>query len=209
MQDSTASIAPRPAPGRGRAARLPLLAALLALALLPALAGCGGSEPAASPPPDYEQKLADAPAPLAALYSRGNELVKGGKDAFEAQLGELEGFPAVVNVWASWCGPCRAEFPDFQELSAELGTRVAFLGVNSEDEDDLARSFLEDFPVPYPSFSDNDREISRSLGSAKALPATAFFDAQGNQTYLKQGQYPDRESLEADIRTYAIEGQPG
>src|SRR5690606_28853775 len=97
------------------------------------LAACGASSEAPSPAPDYSKELAGSPPPLAALHSQGDELITGGKDAFEKRLAELKGFPVVVNAWASWCAPCRAEFPHFQNLAARYGKQVAFLGVNSED----------------------------------------------------------------------------
>ncbi len=91
----------------------------------------------------------------------------------------LRGFPVVVNVWASWCGPCRFEFPTLQKLSARYGKRVAFLGVNSQDSDDAARTFLAEAPVPYPSYTDPDKEIARSIGADLGLPDTAFYDRNG------------------------------
>jgi len=53
----------------------------------------------------------------------------------------------VVNGWASWCGPCRAEFPYLQDLSVTKGKQVAFLGLDSEDVHDDAVKFLGEFPV--------------------------------------------------------------
>ncbi|HTU16094.1 MAG TPA: TlpA disulfide reductase family protein [Solirubrobacterales bacterium] len=157
-------------------------------------------------PPDYAKLLSGSPAPLAAIHKQSNELLDGGKDAFEARMGELKGYPAVVNVWASWCGPCRAEFPHLQEAGANLGKKVAFLGVDSDDDADAAKTFLEDNPLPYPSYSDPDKAISNSLGATHGFPATAFFDAEGEQTFIKHGPYTSQRELEDDIRAYAIEG---
>jgi cytochrome c biogenesis protein CcmG, thiol:disulfide interchange protein DsbE len=157
-----------------------------------------------SPGPDYDEKLAGSPAPLAALHDQANELLPGGQKAFEARLAELEGFPVVANVWASWCGPCREEFPHFQQVSADLGTEVAFMGIDSQDSSSAAATFLESNPVPYPSFSDPDEEITRSVGAGQGLPATAFFDASGERTHTKIGPYRDEEELEADVRRYAL-----
>src|ERR671936_853689 len=69
-------------------------------------------------------------------------LLGGGAAAFRARLRGLRGHPVVVNKWASWCGPCRSEFPYFQRLGVELGRRVAFLGVDGNDNDSDSRRFL-------------------------------------------------------------------
>jgi cytochrome c biogenesis protein CcmG, thiol:disulfide interchange protein DsbE len=176
------------------------------LALLPW--GCGSSDDGGSggPHPNYAKALAGAPAPLAALYKQGNELLPGGGGAYEKQIEELRGYPIVVNVWASWCGPCRFEFPVLQKLSARYGKKVAFVGVNSEDSEDAASTFLREEPVPYPSYSDPDEEIKESLGATRGFPDTAFYDKSGELVYLKQGPYVDDSELEADVRHYAFEG---
>jgi cytochrome c biogenesis protein CcmG, thiol:disulfide interchange protein DsbE len=180
-------------------------AALVAIALGLALAACGGTggDPGAADPEsratDYEAALADAPPELARLYARANELVDGGPEAYEAQLEELRGFPVVVNKWASWCGPCRFEFPYLQQLAAERGTQIAFIGINSSDSEAAARDFLERFPVPYPSFTDPDHEIGALLENAREFPVTAFYDATGELVYVHRGVYASLEDLEADI----------
>jgi cytochrome c biogenesis protein CcmG, thiol:disulfide interchange protein DsbE len=182
---------------------IPLLALALAALLM---AGCGssGNGEEGGKVPDYERALAGAPAPLAALYAQANELLPGGAEAYEKRIAALRGYPVVVNVWASWCGPCRYEFPMLQELSARYGKRVAFFGVDSEDDADAAKTFLEEEPVPYPSYSDPDKEIFNSLG-ARGFPDTAFYDRDGELIYVKQGQYADHEALEEDVRRYALE----
>ena len=68
-----------------------------------------------------QKDLAGAPAPLAALHDQSNQLLEGGAPAFEARLRELRGHPVVINKWASWCGPCRAEFPLLQQVSTTRG----------------------------------------------------------------------------------------
>jgi thiol-disulfide isomerase/thioredoxin len=154
--------------------------------------------------PDYARALAGSPAPLAALHRQANQLLGGGADAYEARIAALHGYPVVVNVWASWCGPCRFEFPTLQQLSAAYGKRVAFLGVDSQDSDDAAKTFLGEDPVPYPSYSDPDQDIKRAIGATLGLPDTAFYDRGGNLVYLKQGPYTDHAELRADVRRYAL-----
>jgi cytochrome c biogenesis protein CcmG/thiol:disulfide interchange protein DsbE len=181
---------------------LPALAAL-ALALL-FLAGCGGSDGGdyGGAHPDYKP-LAQAPPPLDALYEQGNQLLDGGAPAYEKRLAGLHGYPVVVNVWASWCGPCRQEFPTLQKLSARYGKKVAFLGVNSEDSSDAAATFLEEAPVPYPSYSDPDKDIYDTIGGL-GFPNTAYYDPSGDLLYVKQGAYGSEADLVADVRHYAL-----
>jgi cytochrome c biogenesis protein CcmG, thiol:disulfide interchange protein DsbE len=165
-----------------------------------------GSANPESAAPDYDKALADAPKPLAELYARGDALLAGGAEAFEAQLADLRGHPVVVNKWASWCGPCRFEFPFFQSQAAERGDEVAFIGVDSNDSEDAARTFLDEFPLPYPSFSDPDQEIAELIGAGREFPSTAFFDGEGEPTYLRRGGYASEEELAADIERYARSG---
>jgi cytochrome c biogenesis protein CcmG/thiol:disulfide interchange protein DsbE len=181
---------------------LPALAAL-ALTLL-FLAGCGGSDGGdyGGSHPDYKP-LAQAPPPLDALYKQGNKLLDGGTSAYEKRLAGLHGYPVVVNVWASWCGPCRQEFPTLQKLSARYGKKVAFLGVNSEDSSDAAATFLKEAPVPYPSYSDPDKDIYDTIGGL-GFPNTAYYDPSGELLYVKQGAYGSESDLVADVRHYAL-----
>jgi cytochrome c biogenesis protein CcmG, thiol:disulfide interchange protein DsbE len=173
------------------------------------LAGCGGSgdETATAKTPNYRAALAGAPRPLARLYSHGDTLVTAGTQAFQVQLDAVRGYPVVVNKWASWCEPCRREFPYLQRLSARFGKRVAFIGVDANDSDAAARTFLEEFPLPYPSFTDPDQDISRLLGATAGFPATAFYDRGGQRVFVKQGQYASQADLAADIRRYALGGE--
>ena len=154
--------------------------------------------------PDYAKALAGAPAPLAALYKESDKLLPGGSSAFERRLAALKGYPVVVNVWASWCGPCRFEFPTLQKVSAAYGKQVAFLGVNSQDSNAGAETFLKEAPVPYPSFSDGNEEITHSLGAGTGLPDTAFYASNGNLCYLKQGPYTEHAELAADVKRFAL-----
>lgn len=181
---------------------------LVALAIAAAFAGlsaCGGGDDQGSvaKAPDYGSDLAGAPKPLAALHKQENELLGGGTEAFDARLRELRGYPIVVNKWASWCGPCRAEYPHFQSQAAKRGDQVAFVGIDSNDGESSARDFLEEFPVPYPSYLDPDLKIADSIEGALAFPATAFYDSKGELAYVKNGVYADEEELAADIRRYA------
>src|SRR5947209_15485730 len=160
-------------------------AALLALAAVALLAGCGSSNPKSNAPSQahIKQAFAGTPAKLAALHNQGSQLLGGGKDAFKARLAGLRGYPVVDNSWGSWCGPCRGEFPVFQQAAVKAGKRVAFLGLDAQDNDGNARKFLKQFPVTYPSYRDPDVKISNSIRAGGFFPTTIFFDKKGSLVY--------------------------
>jgi cytochrome c biogenesis protein CcmG, thiol:disulfide interchange protein DsbE len=181
-----------------------LAAAATAFAVVGLVAcGSGSSGGGEGKPPNYERALAGAPKPLAELYHQANQLLPGGTSAFEQRLADLKGHPVVVNKWASWCGPCRLEFPWFQDLSAKLGKRVAFVGVDSDDSTAAAKTFLGELPVPYPSYSDPGSDIAKAIKATVGFPGTAFYDSQGTLAFVRQGQYPNEAALAADIKRYA------
>jgi cytochrome c biogenesis protein CcmG/thiol:disulfide interchange protein DsbE len=178
----------------------------VALFLTLALSACGSGEgpPSAAPPPAQGARaLAGAPVPLAVLHRQANMLLDGGPRAFRARLRDLRGHPVVVNKWASWCGPCRAEFPFFQRLSSQLGRRVAFVGVDAQDNGGDAAAFLRRYPVSYPSYADPDQHVAAVFGATLAFPTTAFYGADGRLRYVHQGGYATEAKLREDIRRYA------
>jgi cytochrome c biogenesis protein CcmG, thiol:disulfide interchange protein DsbE len=183
----------------------PLLAFAAGLAVVALAAGCGSSSGGGGAThPDYKTALAGAPAPLAKLYSEGNKLLPGGKDAFEKRVASL-GYPVVANVWASWCGPCRYEFGLFQNVSPKWGKKVAFLGIDAEDSKSAAEEWLSENPVPYPTYFETGAEIAASL-KLRGRPDTAFYNRKGELVHLKIGQYSHDSELEEDIRRYALGG---
>jgi cytochrome c biogenesis protein CcmG, thiol:disulfide interchange protein DsbE len=167
----------------------PLAAAALA-ALALTLGACGSQADAPT-----------APArPAGGLSTEAGQLLGGGPTAFEAQLRKLRGTPVVVNQWASWCGPCRFEFPFFRALADRYRGRVAFLGVNSNDNREAAERFLHDHPVPYPSYFDPDVKVARVFKGGLAWPTTAYYDRAGKLVETHAGSYASQDKLEQAIR---------
>ena len=184
-----------------------LAAALIAAAAIVAVTSTdeGSGDPGSANPrsaeANFDEALAGAPPALAKLYAHGDRLIEGGADELHSRIDALRGHPVVVNVWASWCGPCRFEFPDFQRVAARIGDEVAFLGVDSEDSDEAALTFLDELPRPYPSVSDPNGDVFDEL-KLRGLPGTAFYDADGERVYVKQGPYTSAEELQADVERY-------
>ena len=177
------------------------LAAILALAAAVA-GGCSSSGPGESASTKDFAKLQGAPAGLAGLYKQPSAILDGGQSAYDERIAKLRGHPVVVNAWASWCGPCRFEFPFFQKQAVKRGTEVAFLGVNSQDNKGDAKDFLGDYPLPFPSYEDGNGDVARKLRIV-GLPATAYYDRKGELAYLHQGGYASEQKLAEDIERYA------
>lgn len=165
-------------------------------------AGGGGS---VNPKSAGSVKLTGGPPRLAKLHDQANQLLQGGPQAYRERIKGLRGYPIVVNKWASWCGPCRAEFPEFQRLSRKYARRVAFLGVNSNDNRGDAVRFLKSYPVPYPSYEDGNNEIAQVFNGVLAFPTTVFYDSRGKIAFLHQGGYATVAALDRDIRRYALQ----
>lgn len=146
-----------------------------------------------------QDALAGAPRPLAELHEQANELLPGGREAFRRRLAGLRGHPVVINKWASWCGPCRAEAPVLQSEGVAYGRRVAFLGVDWRDSTAGARDFLSRHGMPFPSYEDREGEIANLLDMPQNTPVTLFLDERGKLVYLHQGGYRSSADLAADI----------
>ena len=150
-------------------------------------------------PAEAQRALEGAPAPLAEVHELANALLP--IEEFDARLEALRGHPVVVNVWGSWCTPCREEFPIFQRVAVETGKTVAFLGVGRQDSEQGAGGFLRDNPLTYPTYMDFDGTKSSELG-AVATPSTIFYTPDGEREYIHQGVYRDDADLLEDIRRY-------
>ena len=129
--------------------------------------------------------------------------IAGGQEKFEQTLKQERGKPIVVNKWASWCGPCRVEFPFFRDQANKRKGQVVFFGVNSTDNRGDAEEFLKTEPVPYKHFEDPKLEIAAVFNAVQAFPSTAFYDSNGELAYVHQGGYPNEGALAKDIDRYA------
>ena len=180
-----------------------LAAGLLAVAILAGCAGGSGGNPDSKLSlQQATEPLTGAPSQLTAIRGQANQLLDGGRDAFDQRIATLRGTPIVVNDWASWCGPCRFEFPFLQSQASKHARDIAFLGVDSDDSSASAKTFLGELPLPYPSYSDPDKSIREELHGI-GYPATVFYDRNGNVVYTHQGQYRSEDQLAADIQRYA------
>ena len=124
-------------------------------------------------PPSEESVPAKIQAPDFTVYD---------KDGSEVHLSDFFGKPIVVNFWASWCGPCKMEMPDFHETYLELGDEIQFLMINMTDGSretvDIAADFIAEQGYTFPVFYDTALSAAITYG-AYSLPTTYFIDADG------------------------------
>ena len=119
----------------------------------------------------------------------------------QVKLSDFFGKPIVLNFWASWCGPCRSEMPDFDEKYQELGDDVQFLMVNMTDGSretlDTAKSFVADAGFAFPVFYDVDYDAAIAYG-VSSLPTTYFIASDGTLVAYGMGAI-DAETLQRGI----------
>lgn len=125
------------------------------------LAACGGGSGAGG------ERLPDVDiAPL-----RGGDTI---------QLSDIDG-PAVVNLWATWCAPCRAEIPAFESVHQVRGEEVRFVGINIGEDGDRAAEFLDEVGATYDQFLDSEGFVVTELRTS-TMPTTLVLDAGGEVT---------------------------
>ncbi len=149
------------------------------------------------------RQLQGSPHALAALHTQAAELLGGGVPALSRRLAELRGHPVVVNIWASWCDPCRGEYPILATASAHYGRHVAFVGVDVNDGAHDARTFLSAHPVSYPSYAGASDALG-PLSNGQEQPVTVFIAANGKIVHRNIGAYDTLAVLENDIEHYAL-----
>jgi len=118
------------------------------------------------------------PAPVAGHPAPDFELVS--TDGETIRLSDFRGQPVIVNFWATWCGPCRAEFPDFQEASVDNADRLVIIGVNNTtaDQPDQVVPFMQEFGITFPIVLDETGETVKEY-RILGLPTTVFIDSNG------------------------------
>jgi cytochrome c biogenesis protein CcmG, thiol:disulfide interchange protein DsbE len=152
---------------------------------------------------DARSELRGSPAALKRLHTQAGQLL-GSTSALSARLHALRGHPVVLNAWASWCEPCRQEFPDLATAAAAYGRQLAFVGADINDQSNAARTFLASHPVSYPSYSTSLSALSPLKVYPDGPPQTIFINARGHVVFVHNGEYQSLTALENDIGQYSL-----
>ena len=110
------------------------------------------------------------------------------------------GVPTLVNVYGSWCGPCQKEMPLLAAFRERAGTKVALLGVDTEDEARLALLFAKDVGQHWPAVQDDEGTFLRHY--APGPPATLFVDRAGKVVFVHRGAFTSLADLVRQVRTH-------
>jgi thiol-disulfide isomerase/thioredoxin len=167
---------------------------LVLAALTLALAACSSSPTGDGGPttPGTIRAVNATSAPL--LPDHADALPSFTLAEYDRLLAQLRGTPVVVNMWGSWCPPCKNEAPMLAAASARYGTRVQFLGIDIEDSVTSARGFIRTYGWTFPSIRDPvfPSALRSGLGFA-AQPNTLFYDASGRVVVSWQGELPSAQ----------------
>ncbi|MER7418047.1 TlpA disulfide reductase family protein [Micromonospora peucetia] len=195
--------------------------AVLLVPVLLAVGGCtAGSEEKEAGPSGRQQAAANRPSPFQDCSALGTPPASaapappsgdGGQALPELTLNcftggapvalrDLRG-PAVVNVWASWCPPCRTELPAFQRLSERAAGQLQVIGVNNQDGREAAQAIGEDFGIRFPVLVDQGERLKREL-NRKAIPLTVFVDGQGRVRHVDSSGALDDARLAELVRQH-------
>lgn len=122
----------------------------------------------------------------------------------QVKLSDYLGKPIVLNFWASWCGPCQMEMPDFEEVYRERGEEIHFMMVNvtgGRETLESAQEFIAEKGYSFPVFYDTESEAANTY-AAYSIPTTYFIDSEGYLAARAVGAI-DRESLERGLAMIA------
>jgi thiol-disulfide isomerase/thioredoxin len=167
----------------------------LAVALL-LLAGCG-KETAALP---GDGLVVDCTSIQTITTSNESTVLPCLDESSDVDLGQIKG-PALVNVWGSWCEPCKQEMPIFVDFYTRHSQSVSLIGIDVEESDiEDGRAFVKQYGMKWPNLYDAQGTTRGTLGMG--VPITLFIDAQGEIVYRKIGVVATIEELEKDTENH-------
>jgi thiol-disulfide isomerase/thioredoxin len=202
----TPGPAPETPPDRRKVAWIGMGALLIALILLGLLSGPSGNPDAGQPPPAADGKLATASG------ADPDDAKAAGKDAplgftlkdmngIEVKLASFKGKVILLNFWATWCGPCRAEIPSLVELQKQYPNEFVVLGFSVDDPVDKLKPYAKEFQINYPILVGLGREdVQEAYGPLWGIPVSVIITPDG-KIQKKHSGIASKEQFEQEIKT--------
>jgi len=194
-------------PGRRKAAWIGMGALLVALVLLAFLSGPNGVNPDADqPPPAADGKLATATAAdpedaVAAGKAAPLQFTLKDMNGVDVKLASFKGKVILLNFWATWCGPCRAEIPSLIELQKQYADDLVVLGFSVDDPVDKLKPYAKEFQINYPVLVGLGREdVQEAFGPLWGIPVSVIIARDGT-IQRKHSGIASKEQFEREIRT--------
>ena len=193
---------------RARSLVRKVTALILASAFVALLSGCGANSTSNNSDTGYIS--GDGSTVLVSPEERGDAISLAGEtlDGTSLDIADWKGKPVVVNLWASWCGPCRSEATDLENSYLAFKDQdVEFLGLNTRDGLAAAKAFNDRFKTTYPSIRDKDGQLTLVFGNLgpAATPSTIILDSQGRVAARILG--PTTESELRVVLTAVLDGE--
>ena len=177
-----------------RVVRIAILVSTLVLGL--AIAGCSSGSTTAP----VQVLQPGSPAPDFQLESLDGQSVS---------LSGLQGNPVMLNFWATWCGPCRAEMPFIQEVYEDEEWReqgLVILAVNVGESSSTVQSFIEDNGLFFPVLLDKSKKVTRDY-NISGIPTTFFIDKNGIMIDSAIGTFKSKEEIDWRLVNTILEGE--
>ncbi len=174
---------------------------LLALLMLLSLAACSGEGEETEKPTESDEAPAHTHTDEEQAPDAAPDFTVYDKDGKPVKLSDMKGTPVVLNFWASWCPPCKAEMPDFDEIAKEYAGKVVFMMVNLTDgvqeTQGSAQAHIDLMGYTFPVYFDLDSDAAYKYG-IQSIPTTFFIDEKGNLIAYGEGAM-DADTLKRGI----------
>jgi thiol-disulfide isomerase/thioredoxin len=118
-------------------------------------------------------------------------------------LSDLRGKPVLLNFWATWCGPCRFEMPELQELHERIGDQVQVIAVDLDESADDVTEYFEDLGLTFPSVIDEGQDVANKY-ALFGLPSTFILDENGVVAVIKVGPFANQDDLNKNLEKVGL-----